>query len=375
MFYYIVFVVLVFLAMLELVVVPTSLKKLLYVITTIFFILISGLRWNTGNDWPVYEYLVTNFDFSLPFAAMAFEKGFIAFVFLIVKIFGPSFTAYLIVFATLNIGIKSRFLYKHTNAVLLIPLLLWGTQTLADIAGVRQSLAIAICLLSVDFIIKRKIFPFVLLVLLANQIHTSTVIFYLAYPVYYARWSVKFKSIALAFSILMLLIGSANWLMGVISQVSFLGNYITEKIAAYNEIGANETYGAGIGKGVQLLLGIAKRLLVLPIILYLEGTLFKNDLNYKRFSNLFLFGNIIYFLVGDFLTMQRLATCFYIFEIVLLCMIFEKVRWRNIWFIFLVLYSLAKLVFTLQSAVQSGNGQTLLDPYIWIFSEDTYRSF
>jgi len=53
--------------------------------------------------------------------------------------------------------------------------------------GVRQCLAISICLLSYRFIKKRKILPFILFVLLAFQFHKSSILFIVAYFVYSRR--------------------------------------------------------------------------------------------------------------------------------------------------------------------------------------------
>ena len=56
--------------------------------------------------------------------------------------------------------------------------------------GVRQCLAISICLLSFRFVKKRKLIPFALLILLAFQFHKSCVLFIVAYLIYPRKLSV-----------------------------------------------------------------------------------------------------------------------------------------------------------------------------------------
>lgn len=372
MFYYFVFIGLGLFALFDMKGVEKSKRdKFFFVLIVLFFILISGLRWNTGNDWNPYKYYVENFDLSDPFFKITFEPGFAQFVNLIEFFFGNSFTAYLLVFALVNIGIKSYFIYKEVNALLLALLLFWCLQSLADITATRQSLAIAICLLSVFYIEKRKIFIFLLIVFLAMSIHVSAFIFLLAYPIYYAKWSINTKYILLLVFIVFAIIGSADYILNLILNLPFFGR-VTEKAIIYKSTGSEETYSAGVGKSILLILGFSKRIIIFPIIFYFEKKLFGEDQKFKAYSNLFLFGNLIYLLIGDFLTFQRIASYFYFFEIILISWIFQKLNNRKIAFFLILFYALIKLVFIIKNAPTNG-GVNLLDPYIWIFSDNTDR--
>ncbi len=57
--------------------------------------------------------------------------------------------------------------------------------------GVRQCLAMSICLFAYDYIKRRKFFRFLLVVLLAMSFHQSAIFFILAYPVFKNRMNVK----------------------------------------------------------------------------------------------------------------------------------------------------------------------------------------
>ncbi|MBR5202239.1 MAG: EpsG family protein [Clostridia bacterium] len=56
--------------------------------------------------------------------------------------------------------------------------------------GVRQCLAMCICLLSYRFIKKRKLIPFVILILLAVSFHKSAILFLAAYILYAIRFNI-----------------------------------------------------------------------------------------------------------------------------------------------------------------------------------------
>jgi len=62
-------------------------------------------------------------------------------------------------------------------------------------SGLRQSLAISITLLSFDLIKRKKLFCFILTVLLAALFHSSAIIFLVAYPAYHIKLS-KWMQIA-----------------------------------------------------------------------------------------------------------------------------------------------------------------------------------
>ena len=58
---------------------------------------------------------------------------------------------------------------------------------LMQFSGLRQILAIGICLISFTYIQKKKPIWFILLVLLATTFHSSAFVFFIAYPLYYLK--------------------------------------------------------------------------------------------------------------------------------------------------------------------------------------------
>lgn len=54
-------------------------------------------------------------------------------------------------------------------------------------SGMRQIIAIGLCALSLNFIFKKRIFWFIIIVLLATLFHSSAIVFLIAYPIYFIK--------------------------------------------------------------------------------------------------------------------------------------------------------------------------------------------
>jgi hypothetical protein len=350
------------------VVMPGKTRKAAYIALSVGFVLMGSLRWHTGNDWKPYYNFFTTFTTDNPYFLIAMEPGFTQFV-KFLRFFSNNFTFYLTVLSILTIGIKAVFFYEYAGAVFLAAILYWGTN-LSDIIAVRQSLAISLCLLSTHFIILKKPWYFVIMVFIAAQIHITSYIFLFSYFVYHARWSVGYK---IFFLLLSLAVGSLNVSQNLLQIVvdytpSGIGlDRLNDKAQSYMESGNEVNYGNNLSKTQRLIAAIFKRAILLPIFFYFQEKLTIYEDKYKGFLNLYTFGNILFFLVIDFLTLQRIASYFYIFEILLFCIVFINVRSKSVWLLVIIGYSLFKLISIIV------NAQHLLVPYIWIFSDNLDR--
>ncbi len=369
MLYYLVFFILSLCVILDANNVSKSRKVWLYASFVIFFILLSGLRWRTGSDWDAYHFFYTQYDPSILWFNIAMDPGFGKMIHFL-RIFSKDFTFYLLFIACITISLKSIFFYKYTDALFLALIIYWS-NFLADITPVRQSLAISICFISTTFIINKKPFYFILLVFIAMQMHVSAFIYLLAYPIYYLKWSVRSKIFFLVLSVVLGLAGSATIVLTSFSQFLPSGagdiSLVAAKADHYLRAGSDKTYGNGFNKTQQILAGIVKRGVVIPIFLYFQDKIkFRNN-TYNGFLNIFVFGNVIYFIVADFLTIQRMITYFYPFEILLICYVFEFYSNKKVSLSLILSYSLVKLIYYITSA------SDLLVPYYSIFSNTFYR--
>ncbi|MDY3304982.1 MAG: EpsG family protein [Clostridia bacterium] len=133
--------------------------------------------------------------------------------------------AFICVFSTF------RFIYKNCRDVYLAVLLyLAQGPFIFQLTGFRQAIAMSICLFAVEYVKKRKLFRFLILVGLACTFHTTAVMFI---PFYFvANFKLSFKTIAIytvyyilmLFSAPMLLLWGSNLTGSDYTEAGFLGN-------------------------------------------------------------------------------------------------------------------------------------------------------
>ena len=113
---------------------------------------------------------------------MRFEIGFRVYT-KIISLFSDSYTFYFLINALVIFGILMRFSFKYTENpfVFFFLFITLGTYAFFE-TGLRQALAMVICLLAVDCVKNKKLIPFILIVLLAYYFHKSALIFLIIYP-------------------------------------------------------------------------------------------------------------------------------------------------------------------------------------------------
>ena len=115
---------------------------------------------------------------------MRFEIGYRLYVKLI-SLFTENYTVFFLVNGVIIFGSLLRFAKKYTDNpfVFFFLFMTLGTYSFME-TGLRQTLAIIICLWSIDFLKDRKIIRFILVVLLASMFHVSAIVFLLILPLF-----------------------------------------------------------------------------------------------------------------------------------------------------------------------------------------------
>lgn len=160
-------------------------KKWLYIFACLGILFVIGLRSeNTGNDTPVY---ITHF---LNLRNMAWDDiqyeftrdhGFYYFVkFLTLFIDSPVMFILITSFISL-IGIFDLFWRNSKSPVLSIYFYITLGNFFFILTGIRQAIAMSVCMLAVRFIQERKLGWFVLFICIAAQMHHSAYIFVVMY--------------------------------------------------------------------------------------------------------------------------------------------------------------------------------------------------
>lgn len=90
---------------------------------------------------------------------------------------------------------------------------------------IRQHIAIALCLLTIPYIVRRKFLPFLSIVIVAALIHNTAIIFILAYWVYLLNVNRKFITLFICTACLSYVLLS-NILMNVMTTYDFYTTYV-----------------------------------------------------------------------------------------------------------------------------------------------------
>lgn len=335
----------------------------LAVFLTILTIVMGTIRWKTGFDWYYYmrfyqyiKYYITSYSD----LKISFEPLFTSFYFL-AKATDIGFV--LVQFLQIFIIASLKFsIYKRYTPYIVLAIFI-NFMMFPDIVTVRNFLAGAITLFSLRFVENKRIVPFFITILFAANFHASALAALLFYPIYHSRFSIGMKSVFLVLSIVVGFSGIFGQLLSIVGGLVSGDSLIAYKISNYSTEMEEGTLQET--SPVIIILGMVRRLMIIPLIFFFEEKYFKQDKLFKGVSNLFIFGNVIYFIVGnDLRIFQRMSVPFYLCEVLLLVWIFTKVKFKSLFFAFLVLYGLSKYYYIYKD-------NPFISPFISIFDPET----
>lgn len=347
-------------------------KRVIIFLFCSLFILLGGLKWNTGTDWNPYYYNFLNsvtYDNAINSPA-SFEWGYSVLNFIINSSTG-SFTVFLLVFTFFTVYFKYKVLISNDFiSYALFGLFCFYCYSIGDIIAWRQAFAISIVFFSVFFIIRRNFFPFLLCILIASLFHRSAIICIILYYIYSINLSknwmliIFLSSMTLGILIFNLKISSFN--IPFLSGLEAFSNY-QEKLDAYNEIG-QVSYGQVDSKLSNFLGYLRKAVFVLPMIFFVK----KEDKITYSLMGITIFGSVIYFILGAIATdFKRLAGYFDIFDILLIPAILYGVHNQKLRYMLIFLYAIFMLLRLYTSLF---NFWDVYNPFITIFDFHNTRS-
>lgn len=223
----------------------------IHIIVFGLLLLFIGLRGFIYTDWIIYyqlfELLPTLWDWtSIDFSEAMFEPGFLIYCILIKSIF-PDYHFWTFVSALIDLIILSRLFKKYTNYYVLAFICFFAMNGIGmEFNLYRNSKAIVIFILSLDYIYKGRFVPYLLLNLLGATFHLSALIFIPLYFLLNKEISQKIMiSIFVVGNILFLL--KIKWISFILLPIISLltSGIIAEKSMIYLETG--QSYGITIG--------------------------------------------------------------------------------------------------------------------------------
>lgn len=194
------------------------------VLMLLVFSFISGVRWNVGVDHLTYldNYLsVQNGGFS------RFEKE-IGFEF-ITNLFAKSgihfsvyfgFLAFIQLFFILRTFKDQRYLYPF-----LVIIIIFGTEYLSWMNGIRQMLAATMFVFSIQFIQKRQLFKYIVTIFIASLFHKTALILLIFYIIPQKDYF-KNRTFTFLLVIISLILGSMKFWIENLTQLSYLLSFM-----------------------------------------------------------------------------------------------------------------------------------------------------
>lgn len=292
-------------------------KMYIAIFLGIFLVLLSSIRWNTGTDWISYYYFFIHNNSLDEFLSGDFEIGYAVLNYSIKNIIAQ-YNILLGIMALSIICLKYRCIFLY-SIFPLMSLALNFANSNGDLFPVRQTIAIAMILYSVHFIIQRKKILFIANIVLASTFHISALVFLPAYFIFYLNIRRRYLVIGAFVSIV---IGSTSIIENLLEYfvTQFAGNdfYVLFKISDYLDAQkSGENFGAAVSESTANALGILRRCMFLPILIYFKNKFSNINQNYVGFLNLTCIGIFLFYLLYSVsaTVAARLSIYYSLFEI------------------------------------------------------------
>lgn len=336
-----------------------------------YFVFLGGFRWLTGTDWYSYYYAFINADtyYGAVQAPHTMEWGY-GMLNYIVNVLGGSYTVFLLIFTFLKIYLKykvfiSRYFFKYA----LLSFFLFYCYEVGAIYGTRQTLAVSILFLSIIPIIRKKLFIFLVLLIIAVLIHRTAIVFIFSYWLFHYKSTQKQLLLIFINSILLYLV-FLNVDPSFLTKLPLMSNLIAyqQKIEAYSQL-KQISYGK-IDSTISNLFGILKKMTVLlPLLFsvnYLKKRLPEDEFKiYRGLLNLIVYGSILYFVFGAMASdFKKMNSYFEIFEVLAIPILLYNIRNKKMFLLygmFFIIIAFSKLYATVTAF------EDLLDPFYFIF--------
>jgi transmembrane protein EpsG len=314
--------------------------KLLYcIVFGVLLFLIAGLRSKSvGIDseqyaWHFYE--AQKYSFNEILSVYPKAPGFYLFLKILSIITKNHQILYIVSAGIFSISI-SQFIYKYSkDAMISFIMLITASYFAFTLSGLRQTIAIAIAVISINYIIERKFLKYIVLMFIAAIFHKSIILFV---PVYFL-YDIKINKITITLSALFALV-----ILAIRKPLILLAsNYIFED---FKNSPITETSG-----GWKLLIVFV---MLIIAILILKNKEIATNKSLSLFVSMLYIGAVIQLFVPLQPNTFRMALYFSITSIVLIPEIIhstsDKILRTAFYSVFLILFAVQYYVFTFYDA-------------------------
>lgn len=257
-----------------------------------YFQLFEGIK---STSWQsIYEYAFEYYEFDI-----GKDPGYLAFQ-KAIQIVTGEYQIFLIIIAILFFSALGNFIYKNTTRLddAILAFLIYSVlfYSFFSITGIRQTIATAATLYGYELIKRRKLIPFMILILIASTIHKSVLIFV---PFYFVSQ-----------------IKNAKYLYGIILVLFPLFMIYNNDLSNYVKVlGGYEEYDQFEGAGAYTF--TAMFLLISIVALWRSEIIIKNNDNAQKYYIAFAIALIFIPLTWINPSTMRIVQYFSIFMLLL----------------------------------------------------------
>ena len=323
MFYLICFVILLVLAILNVQMHDRLSNQLLSGLAALLLIGVAGLRYETGGDWDTYAMLFREFpDFSRlighpkELMAQQVEEGFVL-LNAVIKQLGGTVQHLFFVVTAVNLTLITCALQRYTKYPVVALLCYYGILYFQlEMIYIRQATAVALCFFALQYIHSRKIWKYMLIIVLACTFHRVAALMIPLYFLLDRKLPVWVYAAAVGVGALLMLIG-LPWIQKIFLAVAgLLGDNYAEKAEYYTD---NALFAVGRGLSIGFVLNLA----ILAVVLYFKDKL--DELPYGTIMlNMFALSLLLYYYCFELVEVSnRIRMFFLIGVIALLPMVLE----------------------------------------------------
>jgi len=276
----------------------------------IFVIIFTSARGDVGQDTSNYLLMYLDMENYKEYLELGYYYTAKTF-----SDFGFSFNFFLLITSIFSVTLYyvaiSKFIPRK-YIILSFMIIFCDLYIYFNISGLRQGIALSICLFSSYFAYRGRYFPFIFLVVLATLYHKTAVLFLIVYPLLKLKINFSFKQLSfITLGCVFSFILSKFFLFGneSLSFMKGINMYLSEE---YNTFSIN-TY----------IVGFLRRFYPIFLFFWFYKNI-KNDQITKSIFNVYLFGFVFYAInypIFQDITV-RISSYFIVFESILVVRIF-----------------------------------------------------
>lgn len=312
--------------------------KIVNMILILFLIYLVGFRYNVGTDYPTYEKW-----FHVWYKDITIEWIYTGLNFLI-KENGGEFFHLTLLLAIISqvlvvIGFKK---WNLSSKEISIALVLYISSYIFIFAnGVRQGLAVLVFFIAAKYIVERKFFKFLFILLIGVGFHKSIIIML---PFYFILHRIKL-SFFVTFGLIVVTYfvvwsGLAVTILETLMAVTFYGDKYESNELLYT------TSSSIISLGVML------KVIILLVLLYFVR---KENIQYHLVINFYIIGTIIRILSLSTHLYNRVGWYFQFFEILAAILILKEISNRKVKIVLLIFVLTINIVLMFKLIVLDGD--------------------